>query len=193
MGTRYFFRSPLPLARYFFRSPLPLARYFFRSPLPLARYLKIVLPLHAGLQLLKIWYSASATPLFHYRNFFRSAATSPQFRHSATAIFTVVHCMPQFAIPQYQYQYHPHYMIISSLWNILKNRPKNAEQRNSGSSILVIHYHWFAIFTSPPALARYFYQSAGQRTKIAVCPTLALTSVSEFWERSIPSSNNLCW
>ncbi len=30
-------------------------RYFFRSPLPLVRYLEIVLPLRAGPQLLKIW------------------------------------------------------------------------------------------------------------------------------------------
>jgi hypothetical protein len=30
-------------------------RYFFRSPLPLVRYLKIVLPLQAGLQLKQIW------------------------------------------------------------------------------------------------------------------------------------------
>jgi hypothetical protein len=95
-------------------------RYFFRSPLPLVRCLKIVLPLHSGLQLSKIWYSASAGPLFRYRYFFRSAltlvrsfaiplpllslkstATSPQFCYSATTIFTEVHCLLQFAIPQF--------------------------------------------------------------------------------------------
>ncbi len=39
----------------------------------------------------------------------QSTATSPQFRYSATATFTVVHCtlqftIPQFTVPQYQYQ-----------------------------------------------------------------------------------------
>jgi hypothetical protein len=38
---------------------------------------------------------------------------------------------PQFAIPQYQhqYRYQLHYLIISSPWNIFKNRPK---MQNSG-------------------------------------------------------------
>jgi hypothetical protein len=104
-------------------------RYFSHNPLPLVRYIEIVLPLCAGPQLSNVWYSASPGPLFRYHHFFRSGpplacnssiplqlfslqstATSPQFRYSATAIFTVVHCTLQFAIPRFpvpQYQFQP--------------------------------------------------------------------------------------
>ncbi len=64
--------------------------YFICSPLLLVSYLEIVLPLYAGLQLSKIWKSASAGPLFRYRYFFHSAL--PIVRNSAAPIFTVVHC-----------------------------------------------------------------------------------------------------
>ncbi len=86
-------------------------RYVFLSPLKLVCYLAVVLPLRTGPQLSKILQSASTGPLFRYRYFYRkvlplvrnsanplllfslqSTATSLQFRYSATAIFTVVHC-----------------------------------------------------------------------------------------------------
>ncbi len=134
----------------------------FGSPLTLVRY--------------------SATAFFP-----QCAATSPQFRSSSTANFTVVHCY-QSAIPLPLFSLqstacssslfrsslfrsslfrsllfrsslfrsisisigiNPRYLIISSPRNILKNRPKNAEQRNSGSSLSVVRQRRSAIFTSP--------------------------------------------
>ncbi len=67
-------------------------RCFFRSPLPLVRYLEIELPLRAGPLFLKVCQSASAGPLFRYRYVFRSAlAALPLVRYFATAIFSIVH------------------------------------------------------------------------------------------------------
>jgi hypothetical protein len=48
---------------------------------------------------------------------------------------------PQFTIPQYQYQYRYQPPLFDNFFSLeykKKNRPKNAEQQNSGSSISVV-------------------------------------------------------
>ncbi len=154
-------------------------RFFFRSLLPLVHYLEIVLSLHAGPQLKQILQSISAGPLFRYCYFFRSAL--PLVRNSATAIFTAVHCMlqfailpfpiphfiipqftfPQFAIPQYQYQ-PPLFNNFFFLKHFLKQAKicRTAELRklNFGSPLTLVHYS----YQSAGPLS--FRQFAGQRT-----------------------------
>jgi hypothetical protein len=61
---------------------------------------------------------------FQFRHVPAAAILNLKFRYSANAMFTVVHCMLQFAIPQYQHQ-PPSFDKFFSLKYFL-NRSKNA-------------------------------------------------------------------
>ncbi len=66
----------------------------FGSPLALVRYSAIAI---FSVVFALVHNSGIPLPLFSLQ----STATSPQFRYSDTAIFTVVHSVPQLAIPQF--------------------------------------------------------------------------------------------